>query len=158
MAKSIRSKWKKKMRAVKRVRYGKKELEKLKLIVGEGNNTDTEMKSISDIATVTDAATIKEKSKEDNSVEKMETGDRRFNKRTLRDQHGTYPVWMSQKQIRKRSKSCKRKSKKKKKETKTKRISYRYMECDDSSTGGHRKCLLDPGPNESKLLICTFPW
>lgn len=35
MAKSIRSKWKRKMRAVKRERYGQKELEKLKTIVSK---------------------------------------------------------------------------------------------------------------------------
>lgn len=43
MAKSLRSKWKRKMRAAKRERYGKKELEKLKMVLGL-NTTDVEMK------------------------------------------------------------------------------------------------------------------
>lgn len=48
MAKSLRSKWKRKMRAVKRERYGVKELAKLKMIVettknASSNNEDTSM-------------------------------------------------------------------------------------------------------------------
>lgn len=43
MAKSLRSKWKRKMRAAKREKYGKKELEKLKTVLGL-NTTDVEMK------------------------------------------------------------------------------------------------------------------
>lgn len=43
MAKSLRSKWKRKMRAAKREKYGKKELEKLKMVLGL-NTTDVEMK------------------------------------------------------------------------------------------------------------------
>lgn len=51
MAKSIRSKWKRKMRAIKRERYGKKELEKLKTMLGL-NTTDIDMKdeNLDDIA------------------------------------------------------------------------------------------------------------
>ncbi|XP_071444212.1 protein LLP homolog [Hetaerina americana] len=112
MAKSIRSKWKKKMRAVKRVRYGKKELEKLKLIVGAGAKTDVEMENISEIATVTDAASLKEK-KDSEEVENMEVGSsRKFNKKTFRDQNGSFPVWMSQRQIKKKAKAIKKKKKK----------------------------------------------
>ncbi|XP_046397260.1 protein LLP homolog [Ischnura elegans] len=117
MAKSLRSKWKKKMRAVKRVRYGKKELEKLKLIVGTGSKTDVDMENISEIATVTDATAIKEK-KESEDVESMEVGDRKFNKKTFRDQNGTFPVWMSQRQVKKKTKSIQQKKKKKSKSKK----------------------------------------
>ena len=47
MAKSLRSKRKRKMRAIKRERYGKKELEMLKQTVEGINNTkDEEMKEI----------------------------------------------------------------------------------------------------------------
>lgn len=53
MAKSLRSKRKRKMRAAKRVRYGKKELDKLKNmlethILTEVNKQDVEMKTIED--------------------------------------------------------------------------------------------------------------
>ncbi|KAG8268348.1 hypothetical protein J6590_027509 [Homalodisca vitripennis] len=51
MAKSLKSKWKRKMRAIKRERYGKKELDRLKKMLGL-NTTDVEMKEekIEDIA------------------------------------------------------------------------------------------------------------
>lgn len=42
MAKSLRSKWKRKMRAAKRERYGEKELKRLKTMLGI-NTTDVEM-------------------------------------------------------------------------------------------------------------------
>lgn len=53
MAKSLRSKWRRKCRAVKRVRYGEKELAMLKKTLGidESGAPDSEMKEISDIAT-----------------------------------------------------------------------------------------------------------
>lgn len=52
MAKSIRSKWKRKCRAIKRERYGAKELERLKKTLGINENTqDVEMSDISNIAT-----------------------------------------------------------------------------------------------------------
>lgn len=53
MAKSLRSKWRRKCRAVKRERYGKKELEILKKTLGidESAPKDAEMSEISDIAT-----------------------------------------------------------------------------------------------------------
>jgi hypothetical protein len=46
MAKSLRSKRKRKMRAIKRERYGKKELEMLKETVEGINTKDEEMKEI----------------------------------------------------------------------------------------------------------------
>ena len=54
MAKSLRSKWKRKMRAIKRERYGKKELDKLKMIVNNGKmneSNDVEMSALSEVAT-----------------------------------------------------------------------------------------------------------
>lgn len=38
MAKSLRSKWRRKCRAVKRIRYGQKELERLKKTLGIDDN------------------------------------------------------------------------------------------------------------------------
>lgn len=50
MAKSLRSKWKRKMRAIKRERYAKKELARLKKVLGIEENGDFEIKNIENIA------------------------------------------------------------------------------------------------------------
>ncbi|XP_012255578.1 protein LLP homolog [Athalia rosae] len=107
MAKSLRSKWRRKCRAIKRQRYGEKELARLKKTLGidETAPVDTDMKEIADIATVTDAKTIKEKAaakekEKGTDGESMEVeGARVYNKRTMRDQYGNYPVWMSHRKI-----------------------------------------------------------
>ena len=113
MAKSIRSKWRRKCRAIKRERYGAKELERLKNTLGisESGAQDVEMPEISEIATVVDAKTIKEnaKSKEDTGTdgpEKMDVSKpgRVYNKRTMLDQYGNYPVWMNLRKIAKHKK------------------------------------------------------
>lgn len=54
MAKSLRSKWRRKCRAVKRVRYGVKELERLKKTLGITENdgqtqVDVEMTDVTDV-------------------------------------------------------------------------------------------------------------
>ncbi|XP_015591921.1 protein LLP homolog [Cephus cinctus] len=126
MAKSLRSKWRRKCRAVKRERYGAKELEKLKKTLGIDENThaDAEMPDISEIATVTDARTIKEKSKEKNKAAETEVmeqdGARVYNKKTMRDQYGNYPVWMNRRKILKHKKG--RAKAKKASETRGKRL------------------------------------
>jgi Learning-associated protein. len=51
MAKSLRSKRKRKLRAIKRERYAKKELAQLKRVLGINENGDVEMNNISEIAT-----------------------------------------------------------------------------------------------------------
>lgn len=53
MAKSLRSKWKRKCRAIKRERYAAKELDRLKKIVGIDDKApnDVEMSDINKIAT-----------------------------------------------------------------------------------------------------------
>ncbi|XP_017888633.1 protein LLP homolog [Ceratina calcarata] len=112
MAKSIRSKWKRKCRAIKRERYGAKELERLKKTLGINDNDkksqDVEMSEISEIATVVDAKKIKTaKEKKDTETENMEIdagNGRIYNKRTLLDQYGNYPVWMNNRKIAKHKK------------------------------------------------------
>ncbi|CAL7944746.1 unnamed protein product [Xylocopa violacea] len=112
MAKSLRSKWRRKCRAVKRERYGAKELERLKKTLGmnEDGTQDVEMTEISKIATVVDAKTIKENTKskegtEADGTEKMEVeGGRIYNKKTMLDQYGNYPVWMSKRKVAKHKK------------------------------------------------------
>lgn len=52
MAKSLRSKWRRKCRAVKRERYAEKELDRLKKTLGvENASNEIEMKDIQEIAT-----------------------------------------------------------------------------------------------------------
>lgn len=102
MAKSLRSKWKRKMRAEKRKKNAPKELSRLKSILKV--DTDVLMKDVQEIATVvvpqscqmTDGA-VEDEVKDDM---KMETEIKR-NKKTLLDQHGQYPIWMNQRQRKK---------------------------------------------------------
>lgn len=108
MAKSLRSKWRRKCRAVKRVRYGQKELDRLKKTLGldEAGNTDATMQEISDIVTVTDAKRIKDakstENEDERDVEMVVDGKKRvFNRKTMRDQNGSCPVWMHQRKIKK---------------------------------------------------------
>ncbi|KMQ98248.1 llp-like protein [Lasius niger] len=115
MAKSLRSKWRRKCRAVKRERYAEKELDRLKKTLGvENASNEIEMKDIQEIATVVDARKIKEdkakaKGMKSEAVttdqEQMEVEDARvYNKKTLRDQYGNYPVWMNKRKILKHKK------------------------------------------------------
>lgn len=118
MAKSIRSKWRRKMRAVKRERYGKKELERLKKTVAvttdaAASASTTEMIDVSDVAKVVTKEEIlakKQKVEETNDEVEMEVevGKRRFNSKTLRDQNGTYPIWVHPRKIRKHKKEKKK--------------------------------------------------
>uniref|UniRef100_H0XQF5 Protein LLP homolog n=1 Tax=Otolemur garnettii TaxID=30611 RepID=H0XQF5_OTOGA len=107
MAKSLRSKWKRKMRAEKRKKNAPKELSRLKSILRV--DRDVLMKDVQEVATVVVPRHDQEnmqifcfvfvcagrKSPSDDM--KMETDIKR-NKKTLLDQHGQYPVWMSQRQ------------------------------------------------------------
>ncbi|KAI4499804.1 hypothetical protein M0802_005060 [Mischocyttarus mexicanus] len=91
MAKSLRSKWKRKCRAVKRERYGAKELAKLKktLVIGAKDIIENS------------------KTKEGDKAETIEMevdGGRVYDKKTLRDQYGNYPVWMNRRKILKHKK------------------------------------------------------
>ncbi|XP_076640381.1 protein LLP homolog [Colletes latitarsis] len=113
MAKSLRSKWRRKCRAVKRERYGAKELERLKKTLGvnENGSQDVEMSEITEIATVVDAKTIKEneKAKQKNGKDgqgKMDVDSnvRVYNKKTMQDQYGNYPIWMNLRKVAKHKK------------------------------------------------------
>ncbi|XP_069705208.1 protein LLP homolog [Periplaneta americana] len=134
MAKSLRSKWKRKMRAIKREQYGKKELARLKKMLGiEDENGDIEMKNISTIATVVDAKSIpsvQDEPSKENAAVRVEEGEEvmevdkvkeKYNKRTMRNEHGNYPQWMSSREVRRRAIANKvRKQKQKKKKGKDK--------------------------------------
>ncbi|XP_048356076.1 protein LLP homolog isoform X2 [Sphaerodactylus townsendi] len=96
MAKSLRSKWKRKMRAEKRKKNAPKELARLQSILK--TNSDVLMDEVKDIATIVSAEKIKEK--KDLNESKMDTDTKR-NQKTLLDQHGQYPVWMNPRQRKK---------------------------------------------------------
>ncbi|KAB0378301.1 protein LLP homolog [Muntiacus reevesi] len=111
MAKSLRSKWKRKMRAEKRKKNAPKELSRLKSILKIDG--DVLMKDVQEIATVVEPKHCQEKTqcvvKDETDDMKMETDNKR-NKKTLLDQHGQYPIWMNQRQ-RKRLKAKREKKK-----------------------------------------------
>ncbi|KAK3102411.1 hypothetical protein FSP39_011200 [Pinctada imbricata] len=93
MAKSIKSKWRRKMRNIKREKYAKKDLEKLKQMVDAAKEGDEEMKEL--------------------FTEGMDIDGKGRNPKTLRDENGHYPVWMNSRRVRKHKNSLKKKSKKK---------------------------------------------
>lgn len=73
--------------------------------------------------TVVDAKTMKESSNEKtNNIEEMELmdedGKRVFNSKTMRDQHGNYPIWMSKRKIIKNKKGRSKSKKATAKQTK----------------------------------------
>ncbi|XP_054436254.1 protein LLP homolog [Pteronotus mesoamericanus] len=120
MAKSLRSKWKRKMRAEKRKKNAPKELSRLKSILKI--DTDILMKDVQEIATVVVPKHSEAKTqcvmKDEKDDMKMETDTKR-NKKSLLDQHGQYPVWMNQRQRKKlKAKREKRKGKSKAKAVK----------------------------------------
>ncbi|KAM5172474.1 protein LLP homolog [Mantella aurantiaca] len=105
MAKSLRSKWKRKMRAEKRKKNAPKELAQLKNVLAKAN-TDVLMDDVKEIATVVTAKQMKDGKKMDaDAMEgasdmKMDTDVKR-SKKSLLDQHGQYPVWMNPRQRKK---------------------------------------------------------
>jgi len=64
MAKSLRSKWRRKMRAEKRKKNAPKELARLKTVLGLGEKGEITMKDVAEIATVVPPEKVKEKSKD----------------------------------------------------------------------------------------------
>ncbi|XP_014818919.1 PREDICTED: protein LLP homolog [Calidris pugnax] len=105
MAKSLRSKWRRKMRAEKRKKNAPKELERLKKTLG--TNADVLMEEVKEVATVVTPKTVLEQADDG----KMDVDNKR-NKKTLLDQHGQYPIWMNSRQ-RKKLKAQRVKGKKK---------------------------------------------
>ncbi|XP_057613985.1 protein LLP homolog [Chionomys nivalis] len=99
MAKSLRSKWKRKMRAEKRKKNAPRELNRLKSILRVDG--DALMKDVEEIATVVVPKQCQEKMQcaveGEKDDMKMETEIKR-NRKTLLDEHGQYPIWMNQRQ------------------------------------------------------------
>jgi len=101
MAKSIRSKRKRVMRNIKREKvYGPKELARLKKTL-DTENTEEIMQD-EEMVVVRDAKELVKEKEEAESADTMETNqDKKFDKKTLKDQHGQYLPWMNQRRIKK---------------------------------------------------------
>jgi hypothetical protein len=118
MAKSERkSKWKRKMRAIKRERKAPIELARLQKILPK-----IDMDKIKEIAQVKEESMLPPAASQDPSVidqcdDKMQTDVKKYNSKTKRDENGQYPVWMNQRAIKKIKKRLhvEKKSKNKKK-------------------------------------------
>lgn len=136
MAKSIRSKWKRKCRAIKRERYAVKELARLKKMLGIKEQDKKEVMESEEQVIFLDAGALKkgkkqpepeEKEEEDVQMssddEKVEVngddGEKRvFSSKTLKDQNGQYPVWLHKRKIAKINKIGKKTVKKRSKKRK----------------------------------------
>merc|ERR1711981_1448277 len=98
MAKSLRSKWKRKMRAEKRVRYGEREdkrlvkmleaAEELKKQDGQDQVMQQQEKSEQNEEIIPIDGTM------DTSTEKS-----KFSSKSLKNEDGNYPKWMSKRKI-----------------------------------------------------------
>merc|ERR1712157_461458 len=124
MAKSLRSKWKRKMRDIKRDRYSKKELVKLKECAERLKQTKDSCISAADLATsslyqlVPSASVSKEKETPSSTAMDVELQEGVSLKTTKSfgktDKNGQYPVWMSQRNVKRlQKKNWKKKIQKK---------------------------------------------
>ncbi|XP_060536674.1 protein LLP homolog [Cylas formicarius] len=113
MAKSIRSKWKRKCRAIKRIRYGQKELEILKKTLGNEYQNENEAMAVTNLKDVSNTDVDNETHLPEPSKEHMDIDEikNEFNTRTLRNKNGAYPVWLHPRKIRCSKKAKKRKAK-----------------------------------------------
>lgn len=111
MAKSLRSKWKRKMRAIKRKKNAPRELEKLKKILASSKDgKDVIMtEDVCEVKHTTELKTNKPIEEFENE-NKMEVENKR-NKKTMLDENGQYPKWMHGRAIKKMQKKQKKKGK-----------------------------------------------
>ncbi|XP_067855581.1 protein LLP homolog [Heptranchias perlo] len=114
MAKSTRSKWKRKMRAEKRKKNAPKELARLKSILGLDGSGDISMNDVKEVATVVPCEKLKQKPPEgDDDDSSTMNVDKKRSKKTLLDVHGQYPAWMHPRQRKKIKEQLKKKRKSK---------------------------------------------
>merc|ERR1711931_247475 len=101
MAKSLRSKWKRKMKAVKRVRYGEKEAKVLNKIVEGAKQRREEMEKEHQPKLLGEGYVLR--TPEEGNDSNMEVTDGKkasaVNGKTLKNEHGNYPVWVSKRKI-----------------------------------------------------------
>merc|ERR1712066_435270 len=103
MAKSLRSKWKRKMKAVNRVRYGEKEAKVLNKIVEGAKQRREEMEKEHLLGEQLLAEGYVLRTPEEGNDSNMEVTDGKkasaVNGKTLKNEHGNYPVWVSKRKI-----------------------------------------------------------
>merc|ERR1711915_1127914 len=119
MAKSIRSKWKRKMRYIKRERYAKKELVKLKECAERLQKTKDSGVSpamVEDSGLFTLVSSKPQKEEQPTTMEVESTPSTSTTKTAAKtNQNGQYPVWMSIRQVKRLKKKNEKKKVQKKK-------------------------------------------
>ncbi|VIO99193.1 MGC53320 protein, putative [Brugia malayi] len=106
MAKSIRSKSKRRVRAIKRERLAPRVLKRLQATVSNLDSNKIKMEiDNSNMAT--------ESADPDVELLKMETDSGNLNLKTMKKPDGSYPVWLSQRKIKKKKREQKIKQSKK---------------------------------------------
>merc|ERR1711915_837863 len=98
MAKSLRSKWKRKMKAVKRVRYGEKEKAVLTKMLDDAKEAGN-LKTGQDIR--------------EDAMDTLAKSDHSHT--SLKNEHGNYPKWVSKRKIKQKKKNTKKLNAKKSK-------------------------------------------
>merc|ERR1712012_858723 len=112
MAKSLRSKWKRKMKAEKRVRYGQKERDRLEKMLAsyeaeEKERQEQKEKEVMEREPQVLGAPEPEPEKNELQQDKdaMDTSSSKqapkHSSKSLKSQYGNYPKWMSNRKIRK---------------------------------------------------------
>ena len=102
MAKSLRSKWKRRMRAEKRVRYGEREHKKLVKMVEAAEEMK---KKDGDDSTMNN---VEQKEENITEADSMDISVKsKFSSSSLKDEHGNYPAWMSKRKMAKLGKKTK---------------------------------------------------
>ena len=117
MAKSLRSKWKRKMKAEKRVKYGEREDKRLIKMLEAAE--ELKKQDGQDAVMMTNEPKVAVITEEGDS---MDTSVKpKYNSKTMKDEHGNYPAWMSMRRIQKTKKKSAKKSGSKGKVTKRKK-------------------------------------
>lgn len=98
MAKSLRSKWKRRMRAEKRVRYGEREDKRLVKMLEAAEELKKQDGQDAVMGQQENAEETVENDGMDTSIKP------KFSAKTLKDEHGNYPAWMSKRRIQKMKK------------------------------------------------------
>lgn len=156
------------MRAIKRKKNEVKELARLKTIVGTSKQTASSVIQdviMSDLVVATDVSKLSARQRcttpSEGEASLMETDDtqsRKHSRRTLRDQHGQYPVWMNQRAIRKRKNGAAVTRRR----AKVKRGSGKKLKkwLDLCSGQRHQRCDLNvnKGYTPSCHHLCTMSW
>merc|ERR1712079_37005 len=108
MAKSLRSKWKRKMKAEKRVRYGQKERDRLEKMLASAAKEEKERQEEKEKEHMEHEPQVlgaNEEKTEEKDKDAMDTSSSKqapkHSSKSLKSQYGNYPKWMSNRKIQK---------------------------------------------------------